>query len=143
MGSPQLVVAQITDQRVPTNTPFAAPVTSELAPSLSTFYRGAFFAPFAMATALNIVRLVPGSSTQQTDSEVRGFKATAGKVVFNGAGTSSKSEYLETILARISASRVLWVESGRPVRLVLCRQGAGARGGSRNSTSMPRWNRSC
>ena len=43
---------------------------------------------------------------------MRGFAGTAGNVVLNGARPSSKSETLETLLARIPASRVKKVEVG-------------------------------
>ena len=89
--------------------PVTAPVTDPAA-SRSTVYPAAFFAAFAPATALDIVRRVPGFTIEQTDGEVRGFGAAAGNVVFNGARPSSKSDGLETILARIPASRVLRVE---------------------------------
>jgi hypothetical protein len=80
--------------------------------SRTTAYDAAFFAQFAPATALDIVRRVPGFNLEQTNADVRGFGAAAGNVVFNGARPSSKSDALETILARIPARRVLRVEVG-------------------------------
>ena len=78
----------------------------------TTAYDAAFFAQYAPATALDIVRRVPGFSIEQADGDVRGFAGAAGNVVFNGARPSSKSDSLETILARIPATRVLRVEIG-------------------------------
>ena len=43
---------------------------------------------------------------------MRGFAGAAGNVVINGQRPSSKSDTLETMLARIPASRVLRVEVG-------------------------------
>ena len=83
------------------------------APALrTTAYDAAFFAQFAPTTALDIVRRVPGFSIEQSNGDVRGFAGAAGNVVFNGARPSSKSDSLETILARIPANRVLRVEIG-------------------------------
>ncbi len=81
-------------------------------PARTTAYDAAFFAQFAPATALDIVNRVPGFSIEQSNGDVRGFAGAAGNVVFNGARPSSKSDSLQTILARIPASRVLRVEIG-------------------------------
>lgn len=78
----------------------------------TTAYDAAFFTQYAPATALDIVRRVPGFSIEQSNGDVRGFAGAAGNVVFNGARPSSKSDALETILARIPANRVLRVEIG-------------------------------
>ena len=76
----------------------------------TTTYDAAFFAQYAPATALDIVRRVPGFSIEQNNGDVRGFAGAAGNVVFDGARASSKSESLQTILERIPATRVLRVE---------------------------------
>ena len=81
-------------------------------PARTTSYDAAFFAQYAPATALDIVNRVPGFSIEQSNGDVRGFAGAAGNVVFNGARPSSKSDSLQTILARIPASRVLRVEIG-------------------------------
>ena len=81
-------------------------------PARTTSYDAAFFAQYAPATALDIVSRVPGFSIEQSNGDVRGFAGAAGNVVFNGARPSSKSDSLQTILARIPASRVLRVEIG-------------------------------
>src|SRR5688572_4331713 len=85
--------------------------------SRTTAFDAAYFAQFAPATALDIVRRVPGFSIEQLDDDVRGFAGAAGNVVFNGARASSKSESVETILARIPASRVLRVERSEERRV--------------------------
>jgi hypothetical protein len=77
-----------------------------------TVYQAAYFTQFAPSNALQIVQRVPGFSLQLGDQEVRGFGQAAGNVVINGQRPSSKSDTLETILARIPASRVARVEVG-------------------------------
>jgi outer membrane receptor protein involved in Fe transport len=75
-------------------------------------YEASFFAPFAPRTALDIARQVPGFNLDLGNTDVRGFAGAVGNVVINGARPSSKSESLETVLARIPASRVTRVEVG-------------------------------
>lgn len=77
-----------------------------------TSYDAAFFTPFAPRNALDIARRVPGFALEQGNNDIRGFAGAAGNVVFNGARPSSKSESLETLLARIPAQRVIRVELG-------------------------------
>lgn len=73
-------------------------------------YDAAYFATYAPATALEIVQRVPGFSLETVDPSVRGFGGAAGNLVINGQRPSSKSDTIDTILARIPASRVLRVE---------------------------------
>jgi hypothetical protein len=75
-------------------------------------YDAAYFAGYAPASALQMVERVPGFAIESVDSSVRGFGQTAGNVVINGQRPSAKSESLETILARIPASRVARIEVG-------------------------------
>jgi len=89
-------------------TPAPAPAQS----GRTSVYDAAFFVPFAPSTALDIVRRVPGFTIELGDEEVRGFSGAAGNIVINGQRPSSKSENLETMLARIPAKRVLKVEVG-------------------------------
>ena len=77
-----------------------------------TVYERAYFATFSPSTALDIVKRVPGFTLEVGDTEVRGFGQAAGNVVINGQRPSSKSDTLETVLARIPASRVARVEVG-------------------------------
>src|SRR3954469_22303580 len=84
----------------------------------TTVYDAAFFAQYAPRSALDIVQRIPGftldlgSNEAATGVDVRGFAGTAGNVVINGARPSSKSETLQTLLARIPASRVKGIEVG-------------------------------
>jgi outer membrane beta-barrel protein/TonB-dependent receptor-like protein len=91
---------------------------SKASASRSTVYDAAFFAQYAPRTAFDIVQRIPGftldlgNSSAASGVDVRGFAGTAGNVVINGARPSSKSETLDTLLARIPASRVVRVEVG-------------------------------
>jgi hypothetical protein len=78
----------------------------------TTVYDSAFFQTFAPRTALDIARRIPGFALDLGNTNVRGFAQAAGNVVINGARPSSKSDSLETILARIPADRVTRVEVG-------------------------------
>ncbi len=75
-------------------------------------YPAAYFTVFAPSTALDMVNRVPGFTLQSGDSDVRGFAQAAGNVVINGQRPSSKTDTLETILARIPASQVVRIEIG-------------------------------
>lgn len=77
-----------------------------------TTYDAAFFQRFQPANALEIVRRVPGFTIERVEQDVRGFGQAAGNVVINGQRPSSKSDTIETVLARIPASRVARVEIG-------------------------------
>jgi hypothetical protein len=81
-------------------------------PGGRTVYEAAYFSQFAPSNALQIVERVPGFTLELGDQEVRGFGQAAGNVVVNGQRPSSKSDTLETVLARIPASRVARVEVG-------------------------------
>ena len=73
-------------------------------------YDAAWFAPFSPASALDMVRRLPGFAIEQVDTSVRGFTQAAGNVVLNGQRPSAKSETIDVILSRIPASRVIRVE---------------------------------
>src|SRR5919112_6133312 len=110
---PALAQTTPTDQAPPAQAPpGAATATSTPANSRTLQYEASFFAPFAPRTALDIARQVPGFSLDLGNSDVRGFAGAVGNVVINGSRPSSKSESLETVLARIPASRVVRVEVG-------------------------------
>jgi hypothetical protein len=104
-------------------------------------YLAAFFQQFAPASALEMARRVPGFTLDVGSTEVRGFGQAAGNVVINGQRPSSKSDALDTVLARIPASRVARVEigpgdlfgseySGKPQVLNLVLTGAGGVAGT-------------
>lgn len=92
----------------------AAPAWAAQAPGADgrTVYEAAYFVQFAPSNALQIVQRVPGFTLELGNQEVRGFGQAAGNVVINGQRPSSKSDTLETVLARIPASRVARVEVG-------------------------------
>ena len=112
-------------------------------PNGRTVYEAAYFTQFAPSNALQIVQRVPGFTLELGNQDVRGFGQAAGNVVINGQRPSSKSDTLETILARIPASRVARVEvgpgdlfgsefSGKPVVLNLVTTSAGGLAGTFN-----------
>jgi len=114
-------------------------------PNGRTVYEAAYFTQFAPSSALQIVQRVPGFTLELGNQDVRGFGQAAGNVVINGQRPSSKSDTLETILARIPASRVARVEigpgdlfgsefSGKPVVLNLVTTAAGGLAGTINGT---------
>ncbi len=87
-----------------------SPASAAASPADRQSYPAGYFAPFAPSTALDVIRRVPGFTIDSGAQDVRGFGGAAGNVVINGARPSSKSDALETILARIPARRVLRVE---------------------------------
>jgi hypothetical protein len=124
----------------------AAPaLAQEAGPGGRTVYQAAYFTGFSPSNALEIVQRVPGFSLDVGSQEVRGFGQAAGNVVINGQRPSSKSDTLETILARIPASRVARVEvgtgdlfgsefSGKPQVLNLVLTAEGGLAGTVNAT---------
>ena len=76
----------------------------EARPEGRTIYQAAYFSQFSPSSALEIVERVPGFTLELALEEVRGFGQAAGNVVINGSRPSSKSDTLQTILARIPAS---------------------------------------
>ena len=101
------VAAALAAQQPVGEAPDTAPATQA---TRTTRFDAAFFTPFAPRSALDIARRVPGFSLDEGNSDIRGFAGAAGNVVFNGARPSSKSESLETLLARIPARQVIRVE---------------------------------
>jgi hypothetical protein len=99
-------------QTAPVDQAQPAQATAGRSASRALQYEASFFKPFAPRTALDIARQVPGFSLDLGNSDVRGFAGAVGNVVINSARPSSKSESLETVLARIPASRVTRVEVG-------------------------------
>ena len=124
-----------------------APTASAQAEEVSgrTVYQAAYFQTFSPSNALEIVQRVPGFSLELGSQDVRGFGQAAGNVVINGSRPSSKSDTLETILARIPASRVARVEvgpgdlfgsefSGKPQVLNLVTTATGGLAGTANAS---------
>lgn len=79
-------------------------------------YPAAFFAEARPSTALDMVTRLPGFSLQGGDS-VRGFAGAAGNVLVNGRRPTTKTDSLEDMLRRISASgveRIDLIRGGAP-----------------------------
>ena len=96
--------------------PAAAPETLVPAAAAATetqrgviSYPPSFFAEQRPSTALDMINRLPGFRLDGGDS-ARGFAGTAGNVLINGERPTTKSENLQDILTRISASAVERVE---------------------------------
>lgn len=72
-------------------------------------FRLDFFAAYAPVTALDMVRRIPGFSIEAGEG-LRGFGENAGNVLIDGDRPSTKSDDIFTILARIPASEVDYIE---------------------------------
>ena len=72
-------------------------------------YPPSFFAEQRPSTALDMIARLPGFRLDG-GSDARGFAGTAGNVLINGERPTTKSENLQDILTRISASAVERVE---------------------------------
>lgn len=72
-------------------------------------FRPDFFATYAPVTALDMVRRIPGFSIEQGEGR-RGFGENAGNVLIDGDRPSTKSDDIFTILSRIPASEVDYIE---------------------------------
>lgn len=72
-------------------------------------FRADFFAAFAPVTALDMVNRIPGFSIAGDEGR-RGFGENAGNVLIDGDRPSSKSDDIFTILSRIPASEVEYIE---------------------------------
>ncbi|MES2288137.1 MAG: hypothetical protein V4530_00255 [Pseudomonadota bacterium] len=91
----------------------ANPATAQTADATGRLvYSAEFYTTYAPSNALQIVQRTPGFRLDTGDTEVRGLSQAAGNVVINGERPSSKSDTLDTILARIPASRVARIEVG-------------------------------
>lgn len=88
-------------------TAVALPATAQ--EGVST-YPATFFQENQPATALDMVRLLPGFRLQSGDSGIRGFSGTVGNVLIDGQLPTSKEESSDQILGRISASAVERIE---------------------------------
>ena len=72
-------------------------------------FRTDFFTSYSPVTALDMVQRIPGFSIAGADQK-RGFGDNAGNVLIDGDRPSSKSDDIFTILSRISASEVDYIE---------------------------------
>ena len=68
-----------------------------------------FFASFGPVTALDMVQRIPGFSIERGDGR-RGFGENAGNVLIDGDRPSTKSDDISTLLGRIPASEVDYIE---------------------------------
>lgn len=73
-------------------------------------YAPGFFANYSPATALDMVRRVPGFSLSNGDTDRRGLGDSFGNLLINGRRPSNKSLSLETVLSRIPVDDVASVE---------------------------------
>jgi hypothetical protein len=72
-------------------------------------FRAEFFVAYGPVTALDMVNRIPGFSIAEGDGR-RGFGENAGNVLIDGDRPSSKSDNIFTILSRIPASEVDYIE---------------------------------
>lgn len=72
-------------------------------------FRSDFFVSYAPVTALDMVRRIPGFSIA-ADEGRRGFGENAGNVLIDGDRPSTKSDDIFTILSRIPANEVDYIE---------------------------------
>ena len=72
-------------------------------------FRASFFVAYAPVTALDMVQRIPGFSISGDEGR-RGFGENAGNVLIDGDRPSSKSDGIFTILSRIPASEVDYIE---------------------------------
>jgi outer membrane receptor for ferrienterochelin and colicin len=100
---PQMARAQVA-----AITPSAATSLPELVAGKRIFTPG-YFTSDNPQTAADMVGRVPGFGIEDGD-QVRGFGGAAGNVLIDGARPTSKSENLQSILARIPASNVERIE---------------------------------
>jgi hypothetical protein len=72
-------------------------------------FRADFFVTYAPVTALDMVRRIPGFSIADGEGR-RGFGENAGNVLIDGDRPSTKSDDIGTLLSRIPASEVDYIE---------------------------------
>jgi hypothetical protein len=99
VGCPAMLSAQ--DGSMPTQKPSLADGKRQ--------FRADFFATYAPVTALDMVQRIPGFSIADDEGR-RGFGENAGNVLIDGDRPSTKADGIFTILARIPASEVDYVE---------------------------------
>ena len=99
LGPPAMLHAQDT----------AAPVGHAVPADGKRQFRADFFVAYAPVTALDMVRRIPGFSIAGDEGR-RGFGENAGNVLIDGDRPSTKSDDIFTILSRIPASEVDYIE---------------------------------
>lgn len=73
-------------------------------------FASAYFERFNAATALDMVRQLPGFVFRDSDRDTRGYAGSAGNVLINGRRPSGKAVSLQDTLARIPAGNIASVE---------------------------------
>ena len=86
-----------------------APAVQVVAAAGKRQFRADFFATYVPVTALDMVNRIPGFSIAGDEGR-RGFGENAGNVLIDGDRPSSKSDDIFTILSRIPANQVDYIE---------------------------------
>lgn len=73
-------------------------------------YEPAFFAASAPANAYDMVQRLPGFTLVDADPDVRGYAGALGNVLVDGVRPASKHDELSTLLRRIPAGAVQYIE---------------------------------
>lgn len=79
------------------------------APAAARRFTIADFAQFSPVNALDAVKRIPGFSIERID-EQRGFGGNAGNVLIDGDRPSTKTDSIETLLSRIPAAQIDYIE---------------------------------
>lgn len=99
LGSPAMLHAQDA----------VAPIAQSTPADGKRQFRADFFVAYAPVTALDMVQRIPGFSIAGDEGR-RGFGENAGNVLIDGDRPSTKSDDIFTILSRIPASEVDYIE---------------------------------
>ena len=86
-----------------------ADAVAQTASEENVTYEPSFFSAHAPQSALDMVRRVPGFALSEGEDR-RGYAASAGNVLINGAAPAGKTEDLDEVLERIPADHVLRLE---------------------------------
>lgn len=89
--------------------PAATEAAAEAAPEGREIYTAADFTRYAPKTADDMLQQVPGFSIRNSEDR-RGLGQATGNVLFNGQRPSTKSDDLQSLLARIPAANVTRIE---------------------------------
>jgi len=85
------------------------PVSAQESSQQIVQYEADFFGQYQPSTALDMVRELPGFLLNDGDS-LRGFGSAAGNILINGRRPSAKSDSPSSILARIPAGQIEYIE---------------------------------
>ena len=104
-----VAMCALADPAMAQTTPPAPPAADNSSQGVLVF-EPSFFAASRPDTALEMISRLPGFALDTGDSDTRGFAGAAGNVLIDGQRPSTKSDSLDSILRRISASGVARVE---------------------------------